>query len=286
MATILIIGAADTGRAPMACALLERQLQAHNSAHQVASAGILGDDGDPATDEALKAMEQMNIDIGGHIARSLDDGMVAGADLLIAIDAGTARVARAHFAERAAAIYTLGELSGQNRDIPDPFKMQIGAWLGYAREIDELLGRALPRIFALLGEPQSPGEPAGLAPVPVPEPVSEPPAPPNAVQLERAPAVQRMLQLLSVVEQMPGVVDWPAARARIVAELDACMAPVAAGDAGPALAGMIRAALSLSASTPSTHQIATLRDAVGLLAHAVPAQAIGAFSTVLGAWND
>jgi protein-tyrosine-phosphatase len=286
MATILIVGAADTGRAPMACALLQRQFQARHSTHQVASAGILGHDGDPATDEALKAMEQINIDIGGHIARSLDDTVAAGADLLIAIDNGTARVVRARFAERAAAIHTLGELSGQNRDIPDPFKMQIGAWLGYARELDDLLGRALPRIFALLGEPQSPDEPANVVPERVPEVVSQPVALPQALQLDRAPAVQRMLQLLSVVEQMPGVVDWPAARARILAELDLCMAPAAAGDAGPALAGMLRAALSLSATTPSPHQIAALQDAVGLLLDVVPAQAISAFSAVLGAWNE
>ena len=35
-------------------------------------------------------------------------------------------------------IRTLGELANRKRDVPDPFRMQMGAWLTYARELDDI----------------------------------------------------------------------------------------------------------------------------------------------------
>lgn len=71
--------------------------------------------------------------ISVRTARSLSDHLVDEATLVLAIDSGTARVARLRFPTAAARIHTLGELAGRDRDIPDPFKMQIGPWLVYTR---------------------------------------------------------------------------------------------------------------------------------------------------------
>ncbi len=94
MTTILIVGAADTGRAPIAAALLQRLLDTQYPGARAESAGVLGHDGDPAEVEARDTMLHMGIDLSGHRARSVDDALAAAAALLLAIDSGTALVLR------------------------------------------------------------------------------------------------------------------------------------------------------------------------------------------------
>src|SRR5262245_8354275 len=150
MTTILLIGGADTGRAPMAAALLRQLLNQRGYNWIVGSAGVLGHDGDQAEIEARETMAHMSLSIDDHQARSLTDDLVAGAALLLAVDSGTALVLRARFPTAAARTHPLGAVAGRQRDIPDPFRMQIGAWITYAREIAALLEGALPRIVELM----------------------------------------------------------------------------------------------------------------------------------------
>ena len=144
--TILILGAADTGRAPMTAAILAEIVVERALSYRVASAGILGHDGDSPTGDAISTMDQMGLDITEHVARSLTDELTESAALLISVDSGTARVARARFPGAADRIHVLGDLAGRARDIPDPFKMAMAAWLTYASEIKVMLHAAIPRI--------------------------------------------------------------------------------------------------------------------------------------------
>ncbi len=274
---VLVIGAADTGRAPMTAAMLRRRLQERGYRTPVESAGVLGHDGDSATAEAIAAIEQMGLDISDHRARSLTEDLAAAARLMIAVDSGTAKVARARFPDASARIQTLGELAGRPRDIPDPFKMQIGAWLIYAREIDSLIGAALPRILEQLG---APAEPAAAPP-------PEPPAAQPQVAPERAEAVDRIVKLVQLAAQMPGVVDWSAARAQIEADLER-ISGMAAGPADlcVAYAGLLRAALALTPAPPSAARLAALGEGVARLAAPVDQEALTRFSAQLGGWSS
>lgn len=249
MITILIVGAADTGRAPIAAALLRRLLAAQPSAWLVELAGVLGHDGALAETEARDTMVHMALDISAHQARSLADELVGAAALIVTIDNGTALVVRARYPDAATRVHTLGDLAGRKRDVPDPFRMQIGAWMTYAREIESMLQLALPRMAELLGPadrpaPASPAEPAGIV-------------------AERSAAIGRLAQLLQVAVQMPGVIDWPAARGQVESDLGA----IAAGPAGPAdlvaaYIGLLRAALVLLPPTPAAAQFRALHRAV------------------------
>lgn len=250
MTIILLVGAADTGRAPIAAALLGRLLGPQR-AIVVESAGVLGHDGDPAETEARDTMLHMGLDIAGHRARSIDDELAAGAALLIAIDSGTALVLRGRFPGAAGRVATLGELAGRKRDVPDPFRMQIGAWMTYARELEELLRTALPKINALVGAPATP---AAAAPA---EPLAAPP-----VAAERRAAAGRIGQLLQLAGQMPDVVDWAAARGRLDGDLGAiAAAPAGPADLAAAYVGVLRAALALLPATPSPGQLAAIQAA-------------------------
>jgi protein-tyrosine-phosphatase len=274
MTTILLIGGADTGRAPMAAALLRRLLGPRDYGWLVESAGVLGHDGAPAEREARDTMAHMGLDIHMHEARMLTDDLAAQVALLLAIDRGTALVLRSRLGEYQARIHTLGELAGQPRDIPDPFRMQIGAWMTYAREIEALLTAALPRMIALVeARPQeAPGAPWDTAPAQRSGPRSE--------------AVAHIAQLLRFVEEMPSVVDWAAARAQIETGLNQIAAePRGAGDLVAAYTGLLRAALAITTAPPSPAQRTALRDAVARLDEPIGQEALNAFSARLASWT-
>lgn len=281
METILILGAADTGRAPMTAAMLRRMLEDRRVAASIESAGILGHDGDGPTSDAVATLDQMGIDIGDHIARSLTDEIANQAALLIAVDAGVARVAQARFPAAASKIAVLGELAGRTRDIPDPFKMQIGAWLTYASEIERMLRAAMPRILTRIGALEesaaASADISAIAPPPPPESVGELPP-------ERIAAVAQIQRLLGIIEQMPEIVDWVAARAQLEALFEQCQATPYASDLAPALVGAVRAALGLTPVHPTPGQLAALRDVAASLGRPIPQATLAAFSLRIGGW--
>jgi protein-tyrosine-phosphatase len=265
MTTILLVGAADTGRAPMAAALLRRLLAAQHSAWVVESAGVLGHDGAPAETEARDTMVHMGLDIGAHQARSLGDDLVAGTALVVPIDNGTALVVRARYPNAAAPIHTLGELAGRKRDVPDPFRMQIGAWMTYAREIESMLQAALPKMVELIGPATA--RPTSAARAGVAAEAAARPAPAYAEAAgdssERSAAIGRIAQLLQIAAQMPGVVDWGDARGRVESDLGAiAAAPAGPADLVAAYIGLLRAALALLPPIPSAAQLVALHRAV------------------------
>jgi protein-tyrosine-phosphatase len=274
--TILVIGGADTARAPMAAALLRRLLAQQRHSWSVGSAGVLGHDSDPAEIEARETMAHMGLNINDHEARSLSNDLVADAALLLAVDSGTALVMRASFPEATARIHVLGTLAGRQRDIPDPFRMQIGAWITYAREIAALIEAALPQIISLLPTPETLyGQPAVAASTAGRPSAADP----------RSAAADRIARLLRTVVEMPDVVDWAAARGRIEADLSTvAAAPRNARDLVAAYAGLLRAALAMTPAAPSTGQLAVLRAAAGRLAEPVGQPDLNDLSARLGTW--
>lgn len=287
MPTILIVGAADTGRAPIAAALLRRLLEVRGYDWSVESAGVLGHDGAAAETEARDTMVHLGLDIADHRARSIDEALAEQAALLIALDAGTVRVIRARFPAASARAFSLGELAGRPRDIPDPFRMQIGAWMTYAREIAGMLEVALQRIVELMpvtddrrpttGHPALSGNSSVSGASAAGETKQKEPAP--HISSERAAAAMRIAQLLQIAAQMPDVVDWGAARPRIEADLATiAAAPVAPGDLVVAYAGLLRAALGLLPAAPSANQLAALRDAAAGLGAPIDQDALNDLS--------
>lgn len=279
MDVILIVGGADTGRAPMAAALLARLLVQRAPGCRVGSAGVLGHDDAPAETEARDTMVHMGLDIANHRARSVSDALVAAAALVIGIDSGTTRVLLGRFPDAAARIAGLGDLAGRRRDIPDPFRMQIGAWLSYARELEELLKAALPHILERL-----PAELLEALSAPLAEPaVSASPA--SSAGSERSEALGRLERLLWVAADMPTVIDWSAARALVEIEIERACQPEAPTDLAPAYAGLLRAALALSATPPTSGQIRALRTALEPLVRPLAQDDLTRLSVLLGGWG-
>lgn len=250
---VLIVGAADTGRAPMAAALLGQMAARQGLGWTIESAGVVGHDGDPAEPEARSAMLALGLAIGEHLARSLTDELAAAAAALIAIDSGVGRVIRARYP--AHDTVTLGELAGRPRDIPDPFRMQLGAWLQYAGEIEALLRAGLPRLRAMLdGSAEPASGPGSVGPAAPPPPAGE-----------RSAAIDRAGRLLALVADLPGVVDWAGAQAQLAADLAILEEPQSRDDLARPYVALVRARLAIIAGAPAMAQARVLAAAVARL---------------------
>jgi protein-tyrosine-phosphatase len=234
---IVCVGGADTGRAPIMAALLRRMLDAAAREMRIESAGVLGHDGAPAQVEARDALAVLGLDLGQHEARSLGDKLARAASLLLTPDSGTLLVLRARLGEGGPPMASLAELAGTQRDIPDPFRMQVGAWLSYAREMEALLRAALPRIVALLDEAR-PAEGAT-----------------QAQQDREGPAA--LTRLLAALREFPELFDWTPTRLRIEREIEL----VAGSALGPPYVALLRALLAMTPSPPTAGQAAALYDA-------------------------
>lgn len=286
---ILVVGAADTGRAPMTVALLRRMLAQEGHSWSVSSAGVVGHDDDPAESEARNAMVSLGLDISFHQARSLSDELAAAASLLLAVDSGTARVLQARYPASAAPIVALGALSGTRRDIPDPFRMQVGAWISYAREIESLLRRGLPQLIALVergGSGQEALSPP-LAQQTAPPAAAPPPIRPASPSLpaERAAALERCRRLLGLIGDFPGVIDWASARRQLAADLTAIgAASIGPDDRAQPYAAMLLALIESGDALPSAGQAALLSTAIERMAEPIGSAEIGALMGEVGSY--
>ena len=278
---ILIVGAADTGRAPMAVALLRRMLRRQGAPWRVESAGVVGHDDDPAEPEARDALLAMGLDLSAHTARSLSDALVAEARLLVAVESGVGRVVRARYP--AAQLVTLGGLAGRARDIPDPFRMQVGAWLQYANEIESLLGAGMPRLLTLLGADGA-ADDVAAAPAPSAAVSRLPPVAPEQAA-ERVAALERVGRLLSLVAELPDVVDWASGSRQIAADLGAMEQPLAPADLARPYVALLRATLALLPGRPSPAQATALRGAVARLRAPIAPAALDALAAELAGFD-
>lgn len=254
----------------MAAAVLQRLCRDQGRPWSIASAGLLGHDGDPAEPEARQAMLAQGLNIDQHRARSIDPAILADSRLLICIDSGTAQALRIRFPAVADQVWSLGDLAGRKRDIPDPFRMQIGAWLTYAEEISTLLRAAMPRIRALMGDSATTDTTAAPA-----EPASASPH-------ER---IHRMQRLLTMLRDMPAVIEWGNARHQLEQELrqltTGAEQPAAAV---AAYATALHDRISACQQPPGAGQIALLLRAIERLQHPIDETAVADLQADLVNW--
>lgn len=290
--TILIVGGADTGRAPMTAALLQRLLQYHQHPWLVGSAGVLGHDGSPPEPEARQTMIHMGLNIDAHEARSLTLELAQSAKLLITVDTGTKLVLQAQYADLMERVETLGNLAGKPRNIPDPFRMQIGAWITYAREITQLLEAALPQIVARMTDQPIAAPvvsaPPESKPAPTPEPAPEPiaaPEPATPQLAERRELIERAVRLVRTCADMPGLIDWNAARMRLEADFaQLATLPANPSDLIMGYTAMLKALLSLSPTTPTANQFAALQSLLERAQQPIDQAALSELSLRMSTW--
>ena len=84
---VLVICSGNICRSPMAEAYLRHRLARSEMSHVVvASAGTLGINGVPASSEAVEAMAEIDIDVGGHRSQGLTGADLRSSEFVLAMD--------------------------------------------------------------------------------------------------------------------------------------------------------------------------------------------------------
>lgn len=137
---ILIVCTGNTCRSPMAEGIFNSLAKEKGLDIIVKSAGIAVFHGDPANINAIKAMENINIDISTHRASQLDKNSVEESDLILTMSNSHKQTILLNFPGFKDKVFTLLEHAHQlDKDIEDPFGKNLRIYENTRDEIYEAI---------------------------------------------------------------------------------------------------------------------------------------------------
>lgn len=157
MPMVLIVCTGNICRSPMAEVLLQDRLARDEARQnwQVASAGVWTVDGRPASEHAVEVMAQRGIDLSRHRSRNITREMVSQADLVLAMTRSHTEALGAAFPAHFHKVYLLSEMTGQMRDVVDPYGGTRQEYAYTAQELEQLIAGGYERIVALVEKRKS-----------------------------------------------------------------------------------------------------------------------------------
>ncbi len=150
---VLLVCSGNTCRSAMGEGILRKLVASVPRANvEVSSAGTLGIEGAPATDEAIEVARRHGVDIGGHLSRAVTPDRVERADLILGMTALHVDELRRRFPAAVDRVHLLSVFAdGSDVDVPDPIGGPTEEYERAYEMIEALLGSALPRIAGSTG---------------------------------------------------------------------------------------------------------------------------------------
>lgn len=146
---ILFVCTGNTCRSPMAAAILSKIAQDNDMDLMIDSAGIMAEDGVPASDNAISAMIEMRIDISNHRAHQITHDDIIQADLIITMTEGQKMIINQLAPDKT---FTLTEFAGSFGDISDPYGGDLEEYRETAQEIYDLMVDAAEKIADMMND--------------------------------------------------------------------------------------------------------------------------------------
>ncbi|VGO20234.1 low molecular weight protein arginine phosphatase [Pontiella sulfatireligans] len=152
MKSILFVCTGNTCRSPMAEALFRHRI-GEEANWNAASAGIYAASGEPASDNAIEALRELEIDLANHQSQPLTTNLVKGADLIVAMTESHQSHIVGSFPEVEHKVFLIKSFGTSKvpADISDPFGGSLNTYERTRDEIDRALSDLI--LFIRTGKP-------------------------------------------------------------------------------------------------------------------------------------
>lgn len=148
MRRIIFVCIGNSCRSPMAEGLFRKMLKDRygdgTAGFEVSSAGL--DPGSGPTRETIEVMRSYGVDLSDFHPRALSFQAVRDSDLILAVTRGIAEEILSTFPGSEGKTFSLGEYSGLDGDIADPYGSELQAFVWCAESIRRRLERVLERL--------------------------------------------------------------------------------------------------------------------------------------------
>ncbi len=160
MPNVLFVCTANICRSPVAEVLFRGWLRQHATpgAWRVSSAGTWASAGAPASAYSRQMALQRGFSLEQHAARTVDEPMLAAADVVLCMARSHREALHIEFPKHAARIHLWTALAGPSYDVADPFGGPLAGYEEMARELEGLVEQTAEKIVALAQQRQTTAE--------------------------------------------------------------------------------------------------------------------------------
>ena len=143
---IVFVCTGNTCRSAMAHKLLEKRAKEMNKDIEVYSCGITASDGNPATNTAIEAMKEYNIDLTSHRTTNIGRINMDDMDVILCATAAHRRYVVDIYPDLRDRAYTIKEYAGydpNDLDINDPWGWGIETYRKCVAQIEESIEKII-----------------------------------------------------------------------------------------------------------------------------------------------
>lgn len=133
---ILFVCTGNTCRSPMAAAIMEKIAVENDLDVLIESAGLFANVGGKASENAIKALDEMGIDLTFHQTKPITEELIEKSDIILTMTEAHKELLKPIAGND---VYTLKEYGGGSGDISDPYGGDIEEYRETAREIYDAL---------------------------------------------------------------------------------------------------------------------------------------------------
>ncbi len=133
---ILFVCTGNTCRSPMAAAIMEKMAVENDLDVLIESAGLFANVGGKASENAVKVLDEMGIDLTFHQTKPITEELIEKSDLILTMTEAHKELLKPIAGND---VYTLKEYGGGSGDISDPYGGDIEEYRETAREIYDAL---------------------------------------------------------------------------------------------------------------------------------------------------